>query len=86
MEPWMITDPMPTVAKSILASITSPLEELELEWMGYRREYMHIHTVVLTSNTPYPHKPLVCMCVQAVIIFNCLLFEPAIRTWEIGFL
>ena len=46
MEPWMITDPVPTVAKSILASITSPLEELKLElertWISYRREYTHI--------------------------------------------
>ena len=38
----MITDPMPTVAKSILASITSSLEELELDWFGsihYSRLY-----------------------------------------------
>ena len=42
----MIIDPTPTVAKSILASITSSLEELELDWFGYRhkyhREYTHI--------------------------------------------
>ena len=43
METWMITDPMPTVAKSILANITSPLEELELEWFSFRCEYTHIY-------------------------------------------
>ena len=46
MEPWMITDPMPTVAKSILASITSSLEELELDWIGYGRVNTHIRMCI----------------------------------------
>ena len=46
MEPWMITDPMPTVAKSTLANITSSLEELELEWIDDRREYTHIRMCI----------------------------------------
>ena len=37
MESWMITDPMQTVAKFILANITSSLEELELKWFDLTR-------------------------------------------------
>ena len=44
----MITDPMPTVAKSILANITSSLEELELDCFDHRCDtHTYVHRVCL---------------------------------------
>ena len=48
----MIIDLVPTVAKSILASITSSLEELELEWIDLTRFLESMQSI--------------CMCTECV--------------------